>query len=172
MRPAIVTSEAYLAHQMETMLGHFSQEVTILTMEQALLRRADFDCFILDEADTCIIDHGAIIDPVSEAYVMFWDLMEKESILLTATASPDFDHILNSVFGVKRGSYIQFDAIIKEADSAACQTEVEYHVSKTDSDFWEEVEGTVGSAAATEPVIVFADTKSKVSRIKDFAKRL
>ena len=115
-RPAIVTSEAYLVHQMETMLGNFSQDVTILTMEQALIRRADFDCFILDEADTCIIDHGAIIDPVSEAYVMFWDLMETESILLTATTSSDFDHVLNSVFGVKKSSYIQFDAIIKQAD--------------------------------------------------------
>ena len=101
---------------METMLGHFSQDVTILTMEQALIRRADFNCFILDEADTCIIDHGAIIDTVSEAYVMFSDLMERESILLTATASSDFDHVLNSVFGVKRSSYIQFNAIIKLAD--------------------------------------------------------
>ena len=115
-RPAIVTSEAYLVHQMETMLGHFSQDVTILTMEQALIRRDDFDCFILDEADTCIIDHGAIIDPVKEAYVMFSDLMERESILLTATASSDFDHILNNVFGVKRSSYIHFNTIIKQAD--------------------------------------------------------
>ena len=72
---------------METMLRHFSQDVAILAMEQALIRRADFNCFILDEADTCIIDHGAIIDPVSEVYVMFWELMERESILLTATAA-------------------------------------------------------------------------------------
>ena len=85
-------------------------------MDQALIRRADFDCFILDEADTCILEHGAIIDPVSEVYVMFWELMERESILLTATASSDFDHVLNSVFGVKRSSYIQFDSIIKQAD--------------------------------------------------------
>ena len=46
-------------------------------MEQALLQRDEIDLFVLDEADACLIDHGAVIDPISEVYVGFWDLMEK-----------------------------------------------------------------------------------------------
>ena len=76
--------------------------------------------------DTCLIEHGAVIDPITETYIGFWDLLEKESILLTATASDDFQYILNSLFSVKVDQFVNFEAVIKLAESTSCATEIDY----------------------------------------------
>ena len=83
---------------MELMLGSLSQEVPILTMKQALLRLEDFDCFIIDEADECLIDQGSIIDPVKEKFIGFWDMLKVKTVLLTATPGHDFQKVLDGVF--------------------------------------------------------------------------
>ena len=62
-------------------------------MKQALLRLNDYDCFIIDEADICLIEQGGEIDPRTEVYIGFWDMMEKKTILLSATAGEDFEDI-------------------------------------------------------------------------------
>jgi hypothetical protein len=58
-------------------------------MQQALLKYEQFDVFVVDEADDCILEHGAVIDLHKGQYIGFWDLMEKKTILLTATVGFD-----------------------------------------------------------------------------------
>lgn len=80
------------------MLGNFSQEVPIFTIKDALLRLQDFDCFVIDEADECVIEHGCVIDPVREKFIGFWDMSEVKTVMLTATPGHDFQKVLDSVF--------------------------------------------------------------------------
>ena len=98
---------------MSRMLGQFRFDVDILTMESALQYYENYDILILDEADDCVIEHGSIIHPEKMRIVGFWDLMEKKTILLTATLGTDLSDILKSFFGETRDSTINFDQLIK-----------------------------------------------------------
>ena len=110
---AIVTTEEFLVSQMERMLGQFRFDVDILTMEQALLRYEQYEVMILDEADSCVIEHGSAIDPIKMRIIGFWDLMEKKTILLSATLGKDLEDVLYSFFGESKHSLITFGELIK-----------------------------------------------------------
>ena len=86
---AIVTTEEFLVTQMKRMLGQYRFDVDILTMEKALCHYEQYDVMILDEADSCVIDHGSTIDPDKMRIIGFWDLMERKTILLSATLGFD-----------------------------------------------------------------------------------
>ena len=73
-----------------------------------------------------MIEHGATIDPITDTYIGFWDLLEKESVLLTATAGTDYYYVLSSLFNVKKNEFVNFDGTIKLAEEASCATEIDY----------------------------------------------
>ena len=49
---------------------------------------------ILDEADACVLDYGSTIDPNKMRIIGFWDLMERKTILLSATLGTDLEAVL------------------------------------------------------------------------------
>ena len=75
---------------------------------------------ILDEADSCVIEHGSAIDPTKMRIIGFWDLMERKTILLSATLGKDLEEILFSFFGESKHSMITFAELIKESDKTSC----------------------------------------------------
>ena len=75
---------------------------------------------ILDEADSCVLDHGSTIDPNKMLIIGFWDLMERKTILLSATLGKDLEDVLCSFFGESKHSLIKFDDLIKESDKTSC----------------------------------------------------
>ena len=75
---------------------------------------------ILDEADSCVLDHGSTIDPNKMRIIGFWDLMERKTILLSATLGKDLEDVLCSFFGESKHSLIKFDNLIKETDKRSC----------------------------------------------------
>ena len=113
LKVAIVTSEEFLVKQMSRMLGQFRFDVDILTMKSALCHYEKYDVMILDEADECVLEHGSTIHPEKMRIIGFWDLMEKKTILLTATLGHDLSDVLKSFFGETRDSLIKFDSLIK-----------------------------------------------------------
>ena len=75
---------------------------------------------ILDEADACVLDYGSTIDPNKMRIIGFWDLMERKTILLSATLGTDLEAVLCQFFGESKHSLIKFDNLIKESDKTAC----------------------------------------------------
>ena len=133
---AIVTTEEFLVSQMKQMLGLFSYNVDILTMEQALLNYEQYDVMILDEADSCVIEHGSAIDPTKMRIIGFWDLMERKTILLSATLGKDLEEILFSFFGESKHSMITFAELIKESDKTSCIQQIDYTALKDEDQYW------------------------------------
>ena len=59
---AIVSTDNFLVQQMARQLGKARQSFHILTVYEAYKRHAEFDGFIVDEADRCIFDMGCAVD--------------------------------------------------------------------------------------------------------------
>ena len=81
------------------MLGSLRHSIKVMTMQSALFKSKDYDVFIIDEADQCLLELGSTIDSANSIVFGYWDLLTKRSILLTATISKDLEDILFSVFG-------------------------------------------------------------------------
>lgn len=71
-------------------------------MEQALYQSNDFDVWVIDEADICLLEKGSLVDVKSQLVRGFWDLLIKRTILLTATISTDMEDILFEVYGLNK----------------------------------------------------------------------
>ena len=102
------------------MLGQFRFDVDILTMEDALLGYEKYDVMILDEADSCVIEHGSAVCVDRKRIIGFWDLMERKTILLSATLGNDLESVLYGFFGESKHSLITFDDLIKQSDRTSC----------------------------------------------------
>ena len=83
------------------MLGSLRHSIKVMTMQSALFKSNDYDVFIIDEADQCLLELGSSIDTAKSMVIGYWDLLTKRSILLTATISKDLEDILFEVFGFK-----------------------------------------------------------------------
>ena len=100
-RVAIVVPQTFLVSQMNKMLGSLRHSIKVMTMQSTLFKSKDYDVFIIDEADQCILELGSTIDTAKSMVFGYWDLLTKRSILLTATISKDLEDILFEVFGFK-----------------------------------------------------------------------
>ena len=81
-----------------------SQKITILTMQQALIRRREFDTSVIEESDECVLKYGCIIDSDKEQAVGYCDLMQSRTILLTAKVGNHVEDIFVEVFSVQKDS--------------------------------------------------------------------
>lgn len=108
-RVAIVTTQSFLVGQMKRMLGTWTENISVLTMERALLCHKDFDAFIIDESDECLLEAGVAIDHSVLQAIGFWDLMEKRTILLTATIGFDLNIVLFELFGIRQRDVLTFN---------------------------------------------------------------
>ena len=151
---------------MKRMLGLFSYSVDILTMEDALLNYEKYDVMILDEADSCVLEHGSAVDVDKKRIIGFWDLMERKTILLSATLGYDLEEVLCGFFGESKHSLVKFDELIKESDKTSCIQQTDYVVYKDDEQYWEMMGKFIRSECDTNPMIVYVDTKVKAHRIK------
>ena len=73
-----------------------------MQMRDALLNQRNFNAFIIDEADECILEQGAIMNPETGAFEGFWDMLEKKTILLTATINISLEDALVELTGHDR----------------------------------------------------------------------
>ena len=83
------------------MLGSLRHSIKVMTMQSALFKSNDYEVFIIDEADQCLLELGSSIDTAKSMVIGYWNLLTKRSILLTATISKDLEDILFEVFGFK-----------------------------------------------------------------------
>lgn len=118
---AIVTSEQFLVTQLRKMLGTFREKVAVMTMKKALIEIGDFDVFIVDEADQCLLDKGSTIDYAAMKALGFWSMSEKRTILMSATISFDFADALKDLFSECQESYLIFDRLIMGGQDEICQ---------------------------------------------------
>lgn len=77
-----------------------------------MIEQENYDVFILDEADHCILEKGCSIDLTTLKIRGFWEIMEKRTILLTATVPFDLNDVLKDLFGVQKQKYVTFDYLI------------------------------------------------------------
>jgi len=135
-------------------------------MEQALLRHEEFDAFILDEADTCIMEQGSMLDPSTQKFLGFWDLLKKRTFLLTATIGISLEDTLFKLYGIQKKAFEEFGLFIKAQDSTICKSEIDYKTVDTNDKFLIEAKKTIQDYMAERPVIVFVNTKVLANRIK------
>ena len=70
------------------------QVISVITMEKALKDQDNYDVFIIDEADACLMEKGSLIDHPNQKVRGYWDLMQRKTVLLTATIPFDLDDLL------------------------------------------------------------------------------
>lgn len=85
-----------------------------------MIERNNFDIFIIDEADACILEKGYLFDIISQRVIGFWDLLQKRTILLSATIQEDLQDVLKGLFGLYKSNFLEFDELINEDGQATC----------------------------------------------------
>ena len=83
------------------MLGGMRQNIPVMTMQQALMSHQDLDMVVIDESDQCLMELGSAFDESKQIVSGFWDLLEKRTVLLTATVGNDLIDILFELYGIK-----------------------------------------------------------------------
>ena len=63
---AVVTSDRYLVDQLQIFLGDGMPSITIVGVEEAYLRCDEFDGFVIDEADRCILEKGCTLNRATD----------------------------------------------------------------------------------------------------------
>ena len=95
-----------------------------MTMQTALYKSQEYDVFIVDEADQCILELGSTIDTAKQIVSGYWDILTKRSILLTATISKDLEDILFEVFGFKTPAQLDFDNYMNDNGASSCKADI------------------------------------------------
>ena len=153
------------------MLDTRRQDFTILNMQQAILRRNEFDCFIIDEADECITYRGVLYDEERQMVCGFWDMMKKPCFLFTASVGTYMEDILLKLFNVKADQFLSYRAILSNAESGACLIRANYFVGKTEPRYWQIIEDRIKVVRFNKPIIAFVNEKAKVKELKKIADR-
>ena len=87
---------------------------------------ADYDVFVIDECDQCLLEFGSFIDPKKKIVQGFWDVLLKKTVLLTATIGEDMENILFDVFGIKKSAKINFDKYMEGDRHSSCKHDIAY----------------------------------------------
>lgn len=122
------------------MLGEARQILPVLTMNQALLNHENFDVFVIDEADQCLLEKGVSTSDNLQSFVGFWDILLKRTILLTATAGESLCDILFDLFGHKSDKFLSFDTVLRSSDQQACRAHIEYELVQDEKAYWQKVQ--------------------------------
>ena len=125
-----------------------------------------YDVFVIDEADDSILNKGSAVDTAKKCVLGFWDLLSKRTILLTATMGQPMEDLLFELFGVKRETYLTFEEMISKKGPNTCKASIEYCIVKSDKEYWDRLKAEIHSRYLTQPLIVFVDTKKKISQLK------
>ena len=67
------------------------------------------------------------MDHTSNRYIGFWDILQKRSVLLTATLNISMEDALVALTGVKRHETFDYKHIIRETDPNACTRDYDFH---------------------------------------------
>ena len=73
-----------------------------------------FDGYIIDECDYCIMKKGVKIFKDRNRVIGFWNLLEKRTILLTATTCHALEDLLNHVYKVKLTDFIRLESAAED----------------------------------------------------------
>lgn len=103
------------------MLGEARQNLTVLTMQQALKNHDQFDVCVIDEADQCLLEKGVYTADNLQHVSGFWNMLLKRAVLMTATAGENFADMLFDIIGVKLSDFLTFDELLTSADSNSCK---------------------------------------------------
>ena len=95
---ALVSSDKFLVEQLEMMLEEAVDSIDVMTIETALIRSDDFDGFVIDEADRCLLEKGCCIDESKSQVAGFWDLLDRKAFLLTASLSNDMHKLMREAY--------------------------------------------------------------------------
>ena len=93
-----MTSDEHLVWQLNDMLDTARQDFNVMTMKKALVNADFFDRFIVDEADRCILEKGSTICRSKEQVLGFWHLLQKRTVLLTASTCFNLEDLLYQVY--------------------------------------------------------------------------
>ena len=63
-------------------------------------------------------------------------MLEKRTILLTATIGLDLEDTLFDLFGLEKASYLTFDEVLKDKEARICPQLIEYVIEKDESAYW------------------------------------
>ena len=155
LRTAIITSDDFLATQLEEMLMGASEQIDILSMQNALRRSDEYDGFIIDEADRCLIDKGVAVDYVNSQLLGFWDLLRKKTFLLTASVPKNLNKLLKDLYNVGLMDVLDADKFSGVEGQATLKQDVSYCAAPTDDDYWLEMSRLINEHKKEKPIIVF-----------------
>lgn len=90
-------------------------------MRETLLQHSQFEVFILDEVDQCILEKGVATSEDLQNFTSFWDILLQRTVLMTATESVDMVNLHHDLLGVEQDSFLKFDSVINSTDKGACR---------------------------------------------------
>ena len=140
---AIVTSKQFLVNQIKSMYGVHRHSCSVMTIAEALLRQDEFSTFIIDEADSCVLENGYIVDELNYRVRGFWDLLQKRTVLLTATVGYDMQTILAQEASIKPEQYLDFRPMLRDIKASSFSSHVNVKVLKNLSEHRIAVEETI-----------------------------
>ena len=142
-------------------------------MQDFLLQHEDFDVVVVDEADTCVMDHGIAIDYADSKIVGFWDAFAKRTFLLTATINTDLVDVLKDVFkhDVKEQTY-NFTELYNSHAPDSCKQSIEYMIVPDEQSIHAEIRGTIIEKKDKMPIIVFLQNSTQIRKLQAALKDL
>ena len=139
-----------------------------MTMQTALMSHSDYDMFVIDEADQCLLELDSMIDQRRQIVQDFWDILRKKTVLLTATIGEDMENVLFDVFGIRQDTQINFDKYMQGETHSSCNHNIEYQVLKDKEAHWKAIKEAVEAKWRDKPIIVFFQHKNKIKELKKF----
>ena len=84
-----------------------------------------------------------MVDAGDSKVIGFWDMLEKRTILLTATISRDLEDTLFDLFGVDMSSYLTFDGVLIDGEKKLCQQHIEYEIQREEKGYLKAMESAI-----------------------------
>ena len=122
------------------MIGSVCDKIDVLSISRALVNEDDYDGFVIDEADRCLIEKGTVIDENKGLVKGFWDLLSKKAFLLTASCTNDMSKLLREAYGVTSDKVMDHSNLIQEFNSTASKYFVSYKVCADLPEYWKSIE--------------------------------
>ena len=99
-------------------------------MFDAMKRHKEFDGFIIDESDRCILKKGSIIVKETNRVLGFWHLLSKRTVLLTASTCHALEDLINRIYKVRLSDFIDIKSNDEDAVYNVPEPSIEYIVTK------------------------------------------
>ena len=98
-------------------MGSLRQDIPVIQMTEALQRHREFDRFIFDEADDCILHYGSLFNEETKLIDGFWDLLRKNSVILTGTMNKSMEDLVFQAYDIRKDRFFSYEKLLNKQES-------------------------------------------------------